>query len=161
MESIISTFHVDIRLLVAQMVNFGIVFAVLYFFALKPLLAVMKERADKIEKSMNDVKAIDIKLVETKDEYHKIITEARKEASEILDKSRREAELKKTEIVNKAKEEIGVIINKEKESVREEKQRVIKEIKKEVADLVVLAIEKILEEKMDVMKDKEVIKKIL
>lgn len=161
MESIISTFHVDVRLLIAQMVNFAIVFSVLYFFALKPLVAVMKERADKIEKSLNDAKNINAKLDETKKDYDKIISEAKKEASEILEKVRVDAETRKTEIVNKAKEEIGVIINQEKEAVREEKNRAIQEIKKEVAELVALSIEKILGEKMDLSKDKELIKKIV
>jgi len=161
MESLISTFHIDARILFAQAVNFGIVFSILYFFALKPLVSVMKDRTEKIEKSLNDAKNIDAKLAETKEDYNKIIIEAKKEASEILEKSRHEAELRKTEMVNKAKEEIGTIINQEKESVREEKQRVIKEIKKEVADLVALSMEKILGEKMDISKDKEIIKKVI
>jgi len=161
MENLISTFHIDARILIAQAVNFGIVFSILYFFALKPLIATMKDRTEKIEKSINDAKHIDIKLAETQENYQKTIIEAKKEASELLEKARQDAELRKTEIVNKAKEEIGVIINQEKETVREEKTRVIKEIKKEVADLVALSIEKILGEKMDAGKDKEVIKKII
>lgn len=161
MDSLISTFHIDARILIAQAVNFGIVFSILYFFALKPLVAAMKDRTEKIEKSIDDAKHIDIKLAETKENYQKTIMEAKKEASELLEKARQESELRKQEMVNKAKEEIGVIINQEKETVREEKTRVIKEIKKEIADLVALSIEKILEEKMDAGKDKEVIKKII
>ena len=35
MESLISTFHIDFRLFIAQLINFAIVFSVLYFFAFK------------------------------------------------------------------------------------------------------------------------------
>ena len=37
MEGLVETFHLDIKLLVAQSINFLVVLAVLYFFALKPL----------------------------------------------------------------------------------------------------------------------------
>ena len=50
MDTIIESFHVDFKLLIAQAINFLIVFLVLYYFVFKPLLKVMKERSEKIEK---------------------------------------------------------------------------------------------------------------
>ena len=48
MDSIISTFHIDWKIIIAQAINFGVVFIVLYIFALKPLSKLMNERAEKI-----------------------------------------------------------------------------------------------------------------
>ena len=56
MESIISTFHIDWKIIIAQMINFVIVFVVLYIFALKPLSKLMKERGEKIAKGIDDAK---------------------------------------------------------------------------------------------------------
>jgi F-type H+-transporting ATPase subunit b len=161
MDSLIETFHIDYRLLIAQAVNFAIVFAVLYFFAVKPILKVMRERTSKIEKSLEDAKKIDEKLANTEAEYKKMIAEAKKDAEQILEKAQGQAEERKKATVQKAKEEIGVIINKEKEQMRLEKAQTLKEIKQETMDLVVASLEKILEEKMDGKKDKELIEKIL
>jgi F-type H+-transporting ATPase subunit b len=159
MESLIEVFHLDIKLFLAQVVNFAIVFGVIYFFALKPLTAVMGERTKKIEKSLEDAKAIEEKLAETREKYHAEMVKAKKEASLILERATEAAEEKRKEAIAKAKEEIGEIINKEKAQMQMEKAAVLKEIKKEVADLVAAGLEKVLGEKVDEKKDKEIIKR--
>ena len=161
MENLIETFHIDIKLLIAQAINFAIVFSVLYFFALKPLLKVMRDRTKKIEKSIDDARAIEEKLNKTDEEYNKAISKAKKEANIIMEKANVASEEKRQDLIEKAKNEIGQIINKEKEQMQIEKARTLKEIKKETADLVVASLEKILEEKMDSKKDGELIKKII
>jgi F-type H+-transporting ATPase subunit b len=161
MESLIETFHIDLKLLIAQAINFAIVFGVLYFFALKPLMKVMGDRTKTIEKSLTDAKKIEKNLAKVEEDYKGKINEAKKEASEILAKAMEAAESRKREIVNKAEEEIGAIINQEKAKIQAEKSTVLKEIKKEVADLVAASLEKILKEKVDHKKDKEIIKKLI
>jgi len=159
MDSLIEVFHIDIKLLIAQMLNFAIVAAVLYFFALKPLLAIMKERTAKIEKSLNDADLIDEKLEKIGMEYEAAINKAKAEAAAVMARAGQEAEVKREKMIKKAKEEIGAIINSEKEKMRAEKAETLKEIKKEVADLVTLSLEKVLAESVDAKRDKELIKK--
>jgi F-type H+-transporting ATPase subunit b len=161
MESIIETFHIDMKMMLAQAFNFAIVFAVVYYFALRPLAKIMGERTKKIEKSLEDAKNIDEKLQQTKQDYEVMIANAKKEANEILAKASANAEIQRKETIAKAKEEIGQTINKEKAQMQIEKANTLKEIKKEVADLVVLSLEKVLAEKIDIKKDKEIIKKII
>lgn len=161
MESLIEVFHVDSKLLLAQAINFGIVFAVLYFFALKPIIKVMGERTKKIEKSLADAEKIEEKLKQTKEEYNAVMAQAKKEANIILEKANMAAEENKKEMVIKAKEEIGQVINQEKANMQTEKANTLKELKKEVAGLVAIALEKILEEKLDIKKQKEIIKKMI
>lgn len=148
MESLVSTFHIDIKLLIAQIVNFAIVFGVLYFFALKPLLKTMQDRTKKIEKGIDDAKRIEEKLARTEEEYAKEIAKAKKEANLILQKADEKAEEKRKELINKTKEEIGQIINQEKAKMQAEKAQTLKEIKKEIADLVIVSIEKVLDKKL-------------
>ena len=47
MESIISTFHIDWKIIITQMINISIVFFVLYIYAIKPLFKMMEERSEK------------------------------------------------------------------------------------------------------------------
>jgi len=161
MDGIIETFHLDIRLLVAQMINFAIVISVLYYFALKPLMKVMEERTNKIEKSINDAKKIEEKLEKTDHEYKEILAGAKKEAGEIVEKSIALADEKRKEMLDKAKIEIGAVINEEKAKMQTEKANVLKEIKKEVASMVVASLEKVLDKNLDDKTDKELIKKIV
>ncbi len=161
MGSLIETFHIDFNLLIAQIVNFAVIFLVLYWFALKPLIKVMQERTNRIEKSLVDAKKIEDKLAMTEKEYNEEIVKAKKEAAEILDKANQLAQQSKKELVERAKEEIGQIIDREKMKIQQEKAATLKEIKGEVADLVALTVAKILEKKIDDKSDRDLIKKII
>ena len=89
MESIISTFHIDWKIIIAQMINFVIVFVVLYIFALKPLSKLMKERGEKIAKGIDDAKNNAVILEKTAKEYEDVLTKARIEANNIFQTSKR------------------------------------------------------------------------
>lgn len=161
MESLVETFHLDVKLLIAQIINFAIVFAILYFFALKPLMRVMQDRTKKIEKSVDNAKKIEERLASSEEDYNKKMALAKKEANIIINKAGEQAEVKKKEIIIKAKEEVGQIINKQKVEMQAEKAKTLKEIKSEVADLVVASVEKVLEKKVDSKEDKKLIEKIV
>jgi len=161
MDSLIETFHIDWRLLIAQIFNFAIVFAVLYWFAFKPLAKVMTERTTKIEKGLDDAKKVEKKLSETQAEFNKAMIEAKKQANMMLEKAAVDADARKQEMIVRAKEEIGQIINQEKQKMQTEKTATLKEIKKEVADLVISTVEKVLGEKIDEKKDREMIKRMI
>src|SRR4030042_3722344 len=106
MDSIIETFHIDWKILIAQAVNFAIVFAVLYFLAVKPILKIMQGRTAKIEKSLEDARAAEEKLQQIDKDQKVILSSARAEANTIINEARRLSEDKKNEMVVKAKEEI-------------------------------------------------------
>lgn len=161
MDSLISTFNIDVKLLIAQAVNFAIVFAVLYYFALRPLISVMRERTAKIEKSLADAKDIETKLARTEADYAGELARAKKEANDIIVKAQEQAEIKRQEMLARAKEDIGAIINEEKSKIQQEKARTLKELKTEVAGLVVAAAEKLLGKKTDGRTDREEIEKII
>lgn len=161
MESLISTFHIDVKIFVAQLVNFAIVFAVLYFFAFKPLVKTMGDRSEKIDKSLKDADEIEKRLALTEKEREEIIAAAKKQANLIVEEADKRGAERQNELVAKAKEEVGQVINTEKEKLLRDKAETLKEIKKEVADLVILTVEKLLSEKMTSDKDRELIKKIV
>lgn len=161
MDSLIETFHLDIKLIIAQFINFGIVFCVLYFFGLKPLFKAISERSDKIAKSLAEGEEIKRKLSQTQEDYQKEISRAKKEAGQILEKAGALAEEQKKEMVIRAKQEIRQAIDQEKEKISAEKIETLRAIKAEVADLVIASVEKILGEKATVKMDKEFIVKTI
>lgn len=161
MDSLVSVFHLDIKLLIAQMVNFGIVFAVLYWLAFKPLVKIMSERSAKIEKSLVEAQEIAARLEETKAEQAQIIIAARQEAAQIIDSAKNIGEDKKNQLIAQAKQEIGKVITQEKEKIQAEKATTLKEIKAEVADLVIAVCAKILGEKASQTLDQAAVKKMI
>lgn len=161
MYSLIEIFHVDIKLLIAQMINFVIVFCILYFLILKPLLKVMENRTKVIEKSLQDAKDIEENLIRAEKDYEKKIIIAKKEANKILERTIEISGEKKKEMVAKAKDEIGQIMENEKANLQSEKAKTLKEIKREVVDLVIISVEKVLDRKLDGKEDKNIIKRMI
>lgn len=147
MDSLIETFHIDLKTIIAQAVNFAVVLVVLYFFALKPLKKIMDERSKTIEGGINDAKVNAEVLKNTKIEYDKMLAQARTEATAIFNQGKKEGEAEKMQMIENGKKEVANIIENGKKTLEAEKVKMVEEAKKEVAGLVLKATEKILEEK--------------
>lgn len=146
MDSFIETFHIDWKIIIAQAINFFIILAVLYFFALKPLKKVMTERSKTIEGGLNDAKINKELLDKTQKEYDTILARAKIEAHDIFKEGKKEAEQNKAQIIEIAQKDVENMINKGKKVLESEKVKMVEEAKKEIVFLVVKATEKLLEQ---------------
>ena len=149
MQSIISTFHIDWKIIVAQAVNFAVVFVVLYIFALKPLSKLMAERSEKISKGIDDAKTNAKLLEETRREYEAALVKARSEANKIFQDGKKEDEAKKTAMLEDAKKEVSITIENGKKMLENEKIKMVEETKKEIVALAMEATEKLITGKVD------------
>ncbi|MBI5140378.1 MAG: ATP synthase F0 subunit B [Candidatus Vogelbacteria bacterium] len=75
------------KLLLAQGINFFIVFIVLRVFVYRPLLQMMKARREKIEKGLLDAKEAEEKLLESEIVKQRKIEEGEKRASIIVEEA--------------------------------------------------------------------------
>ncbi len=147
MESIISTFHIDWKIIIAQAINFGVVFVVLYIFALKPLSKLMTERSEKIGKGILDAKANAEILEKTRAEYNEVLLKAKAEANKIFQDGKKEAEANKAIMLEDAKKQVSVMMESGKKTLEAEKVKMVEEAKKEIINLAMLATEKLLKDK--------------
>ncbi len=161
MNSLIQALGLDVRILLAQFVNFSILVFVLWRFAYKPLFKLLEDRRLKIEQGVKDSEAATQKLAESIKEGKQVIAEARQQASGIIEEAQGRAETRYQEVVNKAKEDIRLVMDKEKEKIVQEKAAIVSEVKSELSGLLMLSLEKFLGEKMDEDKDKKAIEKIV
>jgi F-type H+-transporting ATPase subunit b len=157
MSELINTFHIDLKLIIAQAVNFAIVLFVLWKFAYKPILKTLNDRSSKIEKGIKDAEKAGQKLAETEEKEKEVLTTARKKANAILAKVEDSAKKSQVEMENIAKVQADKIVTDALARIEEEKQKMLKEVKSEIGDLVVSATEKIIGEKINKDKDKELI----
>lgn len=148
MESIISTFHIDWKIVIAQAINFGVVFTVLYIFALKPLSKLMTERSEKISKGIDDAKTNRALLEKTQAEYDLALNNAKSEANKIFQEGKKEAEAKKALMLEDAKKEVALVIENGKKTLEAEKVKMVEDAKKEIISLAMKATEKLIGEKV-------------
>lgn len=149
MNEFIATFHIDWKLMIAQIINFALVFVVFYLLAAKPLSKLMKDRTEEIQTGLINAKDNAVLLEKTQKEYDEIIRKARTEANTIFQTGKKEAEAEKASMIEEAKVQVASIIENGKKSLQTEKTKVVEEANKDIAMLAIKASEKILNSKKD------------
>lgn len=161
MEELITIFHIDWKLMIAQIINFGIVFGLLYWLAAKPLAKLMKDRTKEITDGLENAEKAELAVVNANLKKEEIVKEAKNSAKqiiitseadgkEILKESKEKALLEKEEVVKQAKIE-----------AEKEKKNLDEQIRKESAVLIEQGIKKIVENYVATGKGDELIKGML
>lgn len=157
MDSLISSFHIDWKLMIAQAVNFAVVLFVLYRFALKPLAKLMDERGKTIAGGIENAEKQKALLVAQKEEYDATLAQARSEASNIMKEVKEEAEMKRREMLEKAQDEANAVFTAGKKQLDAEKERMLADAKRELVSLVTNATEKVLGKSVDAKLDGKIV----
>jgi len=158
---VLSSLGINGTLFLAQLINFAIIAAILWFLILKPLAKTLKERSKIIDDSIANAKRVDENLRRSETEFQKRVDDAKMEASKIVEKAAGEAESVVAGMKTKAKEEIEVLVTQAKRNITVEKEEMIQGIREEAATLVTKALEKILSEKMTDAKDQKMIEEMV
>ena len=161
MEEIIKTFHLDIKGIIAQLINFGIVVFVLFKFAYKPLLKKMNERSDIIERGLKDARKSQEELKQAEKIREEKVLKAKKEAIEVLENAQKIAETNKAEMVKKAKEEAEKIVIEARKQIQSEKEKAFKEVKANIGELISLGLEKIFKNQISIEQDKTIVEETI
>src|ERR1035437_10144856 len=145
MQELITTFHIDWKLMIAQIINFGLVFMALYFIAAKPLSKLMKDRTKEITDGLDNAKLAEVKVANANIKKEEIVNEAKDNAKKILASS----EVDGKEIIKEAKEKADMekeeIIRQAKLDALKEKKNSDEQIRKETAELVANGVRKVVE----------------
>ncbi len=147
MDEIINAFGIDARLIIIQLVNFGILMAALGYFLYKPILRMLKEREDKITQGLQDAEAAAKARSEATEEKQTILTSAHMEAGEVAKRAKAVADLQAAELKTAAEEKAQAILADAEIKREQIKAAALKESEKEIASLAVLAAEKVLQGK--------------
>lgn len=142
MEQLISTFHIDIPLVAAQVLNFAVVFLVLYFFAIKPLLKVMSERSKTIEDGLKNAGLSEEKIIEAQKESESIILSAKKDASGIISDAHDTAKKEGQAVLAAAQKEKEGVVLRGKEEIEQHKKEAERAFREESAEVVVESMKK-------------------
>ncbi len=146
MDEIINAFGIDGRLIIIQVVNFGILMVALGYFLYKPILRILKEREDKITQGLKDAEDAAVAKAEAGVEKQTILTNAHMEAGEVAKRAKVAADTQASEIVAGAQEKAAAVLSDAEVKREQIKAQALKESEKEIASLAVLAAEKVLRE---------------
>lgn len=156
---VLAKLGVDGKLLLAQAINFAVLFWVLRRFAYQPMLDFLEKRTERIEKGLADAEAAKKKLEAVAAEEKKVLAEARSEARSIIALAEESAKKRDAERMAETETRVKRFLEEAEAKITEEKEKALQGAKAEIATLVTLGVEKILKEKVDAKKAHELIEK--
>src|SRR3989338_6548649 len=154
MEELIIKLGIDWKLLIAQIINFGLLIFLLYKFTYGPIIKFLEVRSKKIAEGILNAEEME----KRKQEIEKIGKEkAQEKANELLKKSKELAEKEHTKVILEAQDKVKKVIAEAKANIVTEKELAIAEAKTELGGLVLIAIKKVLGKNIDAGIDKDII----
>ncbi len=144
---LITALGIDLRIFIAQLINFAVLIFVLYRFAYRPILNLLDERKEKIKQGIEDAEKAALARSEADEEKRQIIGAANQEAIAVADRAKEYAASKANEIVAEAQMKAEQLAKDAEARVSEIKAKALKESEAEIAKIAILTAEKVLKEK--------------
>lgn len=142
MEQFFAAFGVNVKLLLAQTVNFGVLLIALTYFFYKPLMRSLAERQKVITKGVDDAERATQKLEAADSISAKHISEAENQAEDIMSKARESASTERTILIRDAEKRAKSVADAAEARAVEDAARILRDSEKEIARLAILAAEK-------------------
>jgi len=147
MDQLIHAFGIDIKLITVQIINFGILLAILTYFLYKPVLKVLQDREDTIAQGIKDAEAAVAAKAEAEHEKQAVLKTAHQEAAEVVNRAKTAATEQAEEILHEAQHKAAKTLNEAEQAGLERKAALLRESEAEITKLALLAAEKVLREK--------------
>jgi F-type H+-transporting ATPase subunit b len=136
-ENIARTFGVDWSHLIAQIISFCIVCALLYRFAYRRILKMLEERRRQIAQGLADTEKIKAELARTEAQRQEVMMQANAQATRLIEEAHVAAARVQNQETQKAMAAAEQIIVKSREAAAQDYARMLAELKREVGRLVV------------------------
>lgn len=145
MEAIFEAFGINIQLLLAQLLNFGILAFLLTKFLFKPMFQVLNQRAEKAQEIETGAAEIQSARSDMKAWRKEQEREAKEQADNIIKAATEEAEARRASILEKANAEAEAVREKAQKAIALEREQVMAESRKQLASVALAAAEKVLD----------------
>ena len=129
--------------MIAQVLNFLILAAILRALAYKPVAKMLKQRTEKIQDAIKKADADKKAAAETLEQYKTQLADAQKRAEEIVEKAELTARQEREALVAETKKEIERLKQNAQLEIENERNRAFEQMQKEIVTLSLAAAEKI------------------
>ncbi|HJX68811.1 MAG TPA: F0F1 ATP synthase subunit B [Dehalococcoidia bacterium] len=152
---------INLPLLVAFIINFVILFALLGLVLYKPAMKMLDERSKKIKESMAQAEATKAEYARAEEEVKKLISKAREDGQALVSQATQIGERLKEEAKDGARKEAQVIVDRTRAELEEERDRIIDDLRREFVDISISAAEKVIKETLDKERHRRLIEETL
>ena len=156
-----SLVSIDLNTIVFTLINTLIIFLIYFFFLHKPVCKILDQRAEMVNKEMDEAEKAKNEADAVKAEYEQRLQESMEEANRIVAEATRKAQAREAEIVAEANNEAAEMKKRAEEAIEKEKKRAINEIKGEISEMVVMAASKVAEKEISEKDNEKIIDTVL
>lgn len=147
-SSLIGQFGIDIKLILAQAMNFVVVAFLLWRFAFKPVMETLDERQKKIIEGLQFAEESKRQLAKTEIRQAEVLREAQVKAQEILHQTRETARQFEDKMKAQTESRMEEARQRADEANKHERQKILTEVRQEIARLVVLTSGRVLQREL-------------
>jgi F-type H+-transporting ATPase subunit b len=141
--------------------NFLVFLALIWTFAFKPITRTLEERRAKIEQGLKDADAARREREAAADERLATLTDARREAKEILDRAQKVADETRQRELEGTRAELERVRIQATAEIASEKDRALAEVRGEIADLALRAAGKVVGETLSAPRERRLVEEFL
>jgi F-type H+-transporting ATPase subunit b len=154
-------FQVNLFQVIIAAANFAVFLVLLWVFALKPVSKMLADRKERIEQGLKDAEQARRDRENAESERVATLTEARREANDILTRAQRVAQETRDADIAATKEELERMRQRAAAEIEAEKVRAIADVRAEVADLALLAAGRVVGETMSSERERRLVEEFL
>ena len=148
---------IDWKILILQVVAFGILVLILAKWVYPPILKMLDRREKLIEDSVKAAKDANEKAAKSADEIAQQLAKARTEAEDIVAAAREQSAQMLADNEKEAQRRADQTVESARQQLQRDVETARKMLRDETADLVALATEKVVGDKVDAAKDSRII----
>ncbi len=141
--------------------NFVVFFAVAWLIFFKPISGMLEERRARLEQGLRDADAARQEREQSAAERMEALTEARREANEIIQRAQKAAQEARERDLAATREEVDRLRAQAAEEIESEKQRAIADVRGQIADLALQAAAKVVGETMNAPREQRLVEQFL
>ena len=142
MSDLLNGLGIEWKILIAQMINFAILFFVVKKFVVGPIIKIIEGREKRIELDRVFSEKLKVKENEINQLKESVLAEARKETVKIIKEAEASSSRLKESIIVDAKKEAESIMSAGLKRVEDERKKAEESLREDIGELVSLAVEK-------------------
>ena len=154
-------FQVNLFQVIIAAANFAVFLVLIWVFAFKPVSKMLADRKARIEQGLKDAEQARRDRENAEAERVTALTEARREANEILARAQRVAQETRDADISATRDELERMRTRAAAEIEAEKVRAISEVRAEVADLALRAAGRVVGETMSSERERRLVEEFL
>jgi F-type H+-transporting ATPase subunit b len=154
-------FQINLFQVIIAAANFVVFLALIWTFAFKPVSKMLAERKERIEQGLKDAEQSRRDRENAETERVNTLTEARREANDILARAQKVAQETRDADIAATKDELERMRVRAAAEIEAEKARAIADVRSEVADLALLAAGRVVGETMSDERQRRLVEEFL